>query len=343
MLAFLSPVYAAAVAARGRLYDGGWLAVARLDVPVISVGNLTAGGSGKSPMVELIARILAQRGHAPAVVSRGYGGSHSGRATVVSDGRGPLVDAGVAGDEPVMLATALTGVPVIVSRRRRNGGELAVARYRSRCVVLDDAFQHRALARDLDLLLLDGAEPFGNGRLLPAGPLREPVSAMARAGAIVITRADRAGSSSRDAIARAAERHCPAAPIFEARTEPAALIDLASGEALPVSRLAGARVVCFAGIARPDRFFEDAARAGAEVAAAFPFPDHHRFGAADLDAIAAAASRLGADLILTTQKDAARLDGPAAAGRLPRLHALRVATTIDEHDSFASLVESAAS
>jgi tetraacyldisaccharide 4'-kinase len=342
-LAPLTPLYAAMVAARARLYDGGWLKVSRLAVPVISVGNLTVGGSGKSPMVDLIARLLSGRGRAPAVVSRGYGGTRPGRATVVSAGNGPLVDARVAGDEPVMLAAALEGIPVIVARRKLDGAELAVSQYGARCVVLDDAFQHRALARDLDLLLLDGIEPFGNGQLLPAGPLREPVSAMARCGAIVITCSDRANVAARNAIAQAAARYCPAAPVFHAMTHPVALLDVTAGAGIPLARLEGARVVCFAGIAHPDRFFQDVARAGADLSDAFAFPDHHRFGVADVDAIAAAASRASADFILTTQKDVARLWGLPEMGRLPRLHALRVATVVEERDAFAELLEGAVS
>jgi tetraacyldisaccharide 4'-kinase len=210
-------------------------------------------------------------------------------------------------------------------------------------VVLDDAFQHRALARDLDLLLLDGIDPFGNGRLLPAGPLREPVAAMARCGAIAITRSDRAGAAARDAIAGAAARYCPTAPVFHARTHPVALIDVAAGAGAPLARLEGARVVCFAGIAHPDRFFQDVAQAGADLARVFAFPDHHRFSVSELDAIAAAASRASADLILTTQKDVARLWGLREMARLPRLHALQVATMVEEHDAFASLLEGAVS
>ncbi|HKY32708.1 MAG TPA: tetraacyldisaccharide 4'-kinase, partial [Candidatus Polarisedimenticolia bacterium] len=164
----LWPLYAAAVAARGALYDAGWLRAARAAAPVISIGNLTAGGSGKSPMAAWAASAMARRGLRPAVVSRGYGGSYAGRAAVVSAGDGPLLDAAAAGDEPVMLARRLPGVPVIVARRRRDGAALACARFASRCIILDDGFQHRALARDLDIVMIDADDPFGNGRLLPA-------------------------------------------------------------------------------------------------------------------------------------------------------------------------------
>ena len=342
---WLTPFYAGAIAARAGLYDAGWLRSERLPVPVLSVGNLTAGGTGKSPMVELIARTLRDLGRRPAVVSRGYGGTHTGRATVVSTGEGALVDAVVAGDEPVMLAEALAGVPVIVAHRRREGGELAIGSFGARCIVLDDGFQHRAICRDLDLLLIDGADPFGNGRLLPAGPLREPLSAMTRADAVVVTRADRATPETLQRIRDAVGRHCPAAPIFNARSISRDLVRLTDQVTVPLDALRGTRVACFAGIAHPGRFFDDVASAGATVVASVGFPDHHRFDALDLERVGSTALQAKADLILTTRKDAARLGRIPLPPSLAALHALRVATVVDkgddgdESDLFVQLLE----
>ena len=338
-LAPLAAVYGGAVALRGWLYDRDWIRIDRLPVPVVSVGNLSVGGTGKSPMVALVARALADGGARPAIVSRGYGGAYDGAARVVSDGRGIIESALEVGDEPVMLARWLDGVPVIVSHRRGDGGRLAVGSLRAGCVVLDDGFQHRSLARALDLLLLDGAEPFGNLRLLPAGPLREPVSAMRRAGAIVITRSERSNPAALGEIARQAARFCPAAPIFHARSRPAALVDLHRGEPLPLETLRGRRVVCFAGIARPERFFQDVEATGAVLTKTVPFGDHHRFSAADLSSLAADAA--AADLILTTEKDGARLAGTDGSRELTRLFALRLETTVDEAADFASLLRRA--
>ena len=335
---WLTPLYAGAVAARSGLYDAGWLRPERLTVPVLSVGNLTAGGTGKSPMVELIARTLRDLGRAPAVVSRGYRGTHTGRATIVSTGDGPLVDAAVAGDEPVMLAAALAGVPVIVSHRRRDGGELAIRALGSRCIVLDDGYQHRALHRDLDLLLIDGTDPFGNGRLLPAGPLREPIAAMSRAGAVMVTRADRAQRQTLAIIDDSVRRHCPAAPVFHCRTVPKDLVRFADEASVPLDALRSSRAACFAGIASPQRFFDDVASSGATVVAALSFSDHHRFDALDLERVGSAAVGASADLILTTQKDAARLGVSVMPPSLSRLHVFRVTTAVDESDAFASLL-----
>ena len=238
----------------------------------------------------------------------------------------------------MMLAAALTGVPVIVSHRRREGGELAIRALGSRCIVLDDGYQHRALHRDLDLLLIDGTDPFGNGRLLPAGPLREPIAAMSRAGAIMVTRADRAQPQTLGRIHDAVQRHCASAPVFNARTIPKDLVRLADHVTVPLDLLRSSRVACFAGIARPQRFFDDVASTGATVVAALSFSDHHRFDALDLERAGSAAVGAGADLILTTRKDAARLGGTVLPPSLSRLHAFRVTTVVDESDAFASLL-----
>ncbi len=339
----LSHVYSSAVALRGRLYDSGILKTRRLGVPVLSVGNLTVGGSGKSPLVARIARLLAGRGIRPAVVSRGYGGAHKGDATVVSEGHGPLVDARTGGDEPVMLALQLAGapggIPVIVSRRRYDGGRKALSAFGVDCIVLDDGFQHRALARDLDLLLMDGSDPFGNGRVLPAGPLREPVAAMARAGALVVTRSDRATPAARDAIGRAASAYNPQAPIFQCTLRATRLMDVGRARTGSLEPLRGARVYCFAGIARPEAFFLDAAAAGAEIVGTRAFPDHHRFSPEDLRGLTSASSRASADLLLTTEKDAARL----GTSSLPELFAMMVEASIEEERAFSDLLGRAVS
>ncbi|HZI95001.1 MAG TPA: tetraacyldisaccharide 4'-kinase [Patescibacteria group bacterium] len=337
-LAPLAPLYGGAVALRNLLYERGIFPAHHLSVPVLSVGNLTTGGTGKTPMVAMVAGLLARRGARPVIVSRGYGGSNDGGARVVSRGNGALAGPTEVGDEPVMLAGLCDGVPVIVSRRRRDGGELAVSMFQAGCVILDDGFQHRALARDLDILLLDGVEPFGNGRLLPAGHLREPLSSMSRAGAIVITRSDLSGPGALEAIARQRDAFCARAPVFHARTRPVAVVDAALGDVRPLESLRGARTVCFAGIAHPERFFRDAEAAGCMVVETIRFPDHHRFSDAELSRVAAAAAAARADIVLTTEKDLSRMADAAASKRIEPLLALRVEMSIDEDTAFASLL-----
>jgi len=339
----LAPLYSLAVRLRRSLYDRGWLNVEKLPVPVISVGNLTVGGTGKSPMAAMVARMLARLGTRPAVVTRGYGGNHTGLATIVSRGTGPVVDAEAAGDEAVMLAAQLAspspGIPVIVSRRRADGGRLAVSDLSAGCVILDDGFQHLALARDLNLLLLDGSDPFGNGRMLPAGILREPVDQMRRADAIIINRADVGSREARAAIEAAASRYCPAAPVLHARSRLTGLRDAKTGQEVGVERLPGARLLCFAGIARAERFFQDMAAAGGIVVGSLRFPDHHRFSETDIQRIAATAAGVRADMILTTQKDLARLSAREALERLAGLHAALIETQVEEAAQLESLLK----
>ena len=173
-LRLLSLPYGAAVALRNHLYDRELLRTAKLPCPVVSVGNLTVGGTGKTPTVILLAALLKEHGHRPAVLSRGYGGHAKASVNVVSDGNRILLGWREAGDEPVLIAGALPGVPVLTGPKRFLTGRAAVERFGADVLILDDAFQHRSLFRDIDIVLIDAARPFGNGFLLPRGPLREP-------------------------------------------------------------------------------------------------------------------------------------------------------------------------
>jgi len=184
----LSLPYGGAVRARNRLFDSGFLEQQRIGCPVISVGNLTVGGTGKTPMVILLAGMLKDRGLRPAVLSRGYGGKNRADVLVVSDGMRVLAGPDEAGDEPVLIARRLGDVPVLAGPKRVITGRHALEHFSVDAILLDDGFQHRYLHRDLDIVLLDSRQPLGNGFLLPRGPLREPPSALARAGVIAFTR-----------------------------------------------------------------------------------------------------------------------------------------------------------
>lgn len=345
-LAPLSAAYGAAMSARAALYRRGWLRTRHAGVPVISVGNLAAGGTGKTPIVALVAGLLDGAGLSPAVISRGYGGRRKRDPMIVSDGTGarPLATAAEAGDEPVMLARALPGVPVVVARRRAQGASLAVERFSSRCLVLDDGFQHLALARDLDLVILDDGAPFDNGRLLPAGFLREPPGALKRAGAVILTRAAAApgGRGSQGPPLGAWLR--PETPLFHAEFRARDLAG-AGGEAIhPIEWLRGRRVAAFAGIARPERFERTLSALGAEISEFAAFADHHVYTDADAERLAALASRAGA--LVTTEKDLSRLGGTRPGEILARAGALalRGGTAVDaaEEDAFRDLILRAA-
>ncbi|HUD70320.1 MAG TPA: tetraacyldisaccharide 4'-kinase [Dongiaceae bacterium] len=304
-------LYRGAVGLRNRLYDGGILKATTLPAPSIAFGNLTVGGTGKTPMTSHVAGLLEAAGYRVGILSRGYG--RRGRTPLlVSDGRRILADAAAAGDEPWLLARDHPAAGVAVGGDRIAAAALLREALRPEVYLLDDAFQHRRVRRDLNILLVDGGTIFGNGRILPFGPLREPLSGLRRADAVVLTRGDGAVPGP---LARALERHHPRLPIFEARIAPTRFVG-ADGATADPGALRGLAIFAFAGIARPDRFFADLEATGARVLGRRAFPDHHPYDAGDFDAIARAASATGAVYLVTTEKDLVRLHG-RPPGALP--------------------------
>ncbi len=302
-----SGAYGAVVAVRNRLYDAGWLAAARVPARVVSVGNLTVGGTGKTPAALWLAEQLVARGRRVALVARGYRKERRGVVVVGIDGT-PLVTPAEGGDEAVLLARRFRG-PVLTGERRALAAAEACTRFGVDTIVLDDGFQHRALARDADLVLI--ADDPAAARLLPAGSRREPVAALARARAVLV-------------MGEGAAPATPGRPVFRGRLVPTALVHAAGGvwTEAPLEGLAGAEVVAVAGVARPQRFLATLRAAGARVVRELRFPDHHAYGPADVAAIAAAAR--GGRLV-TTEKDLVKLDG---APELRDLVALRVALDV---------------
>lgn len=297
----LTPLYAAAVRARAAAYRHGLRRGHRLGVPVISVGNLVLGGAGKTPTTIALARDLIRRGRRPAVLTRGYLRTIADPLVVV--GPDPRWGPEQAGDEPLEIAQRLPGVPVVVDGNRRRGGEEAIRRGAD-VLLLDDGFQHLAVARDLDLVVVDAGDPWGGGRLPPRGRLREPLAALGRASAVLVTKLP---ADHREVAARIAEevhRHAPRLPVLTARLEPTRV---RSGRGVqPIAALAGARVWAFAGVGRPRAFFELLEAAGAQVVGRRCFPDHHRYTAADVAELVRSAAETGARLV-TTGKDMVKL------------------------------------
>jgi tetraacyldisaccharide 4'-kinase len=326
LLSPLAWLYSLAIRLRNRYYDRSGNS-ADAGLPVLSVGNLTVGGTGKTPVVAWLAERLLAQGIRPAVVSRGYGGSAGRGPLLVSAGDGPLCGSAACGDEPYSLAARLRGVVVVVGSDRLAGAR-AAAKQGVEVVILDDGFQHRRLARDLDILLLDSTDPFAAGRLLPAGGLREPISGIGRAGIIIATR-DR-GEQMPAEIERAAERFNPAAPLLRSRTLAKGFVNR---EGANVDR--PARAVLFCGIGNPGQFLRDVESLAIEVTAFRAFPDHHRYSARDLDEL----RQLAGDdaVLLTTEKDLARLD---AAGDIPVM-ALRIEAEIDDEQILLDAVKKA--
>ncbi len=303
----IAPLYRGAVAVRQSAYRRGWLRSSKLPVPVISVGNLTFGGTGKTPMVVALVRDLVRLGHHPAVLTRGYRRQDDRQAVVM--GPNPRQRADEVGDEPLELARRLPGVPVVVDADRERGGMEAV-RLGADVVVLDDGFQHLRLDRDLDVVLVDAGDPWGGGRLPPLGRLREPVAALLRADAVVITKVPSDWRPVVAGIEAEIERIAPALQVFVSRLRPSR-VRRPDGEWVDPEELRGRRVYAFAGLGRPEGFAESLGGAEAEVVGRRWYPDHHTYSEHDLAEVLAAAE--AADAIpVTTAKDAVKLPEDAA-------------------------------
>jgi tetraacyldisaccharide 4'-kinase len=276
----------------------------RFDVPVVSVGNIVAGGAGKTPLTVYLARLLGGEGRKVAIVSRGYGRRSRG-AVVVSRGDGPLVKWRDAGDEPYMMALLTEGVSIVVSERRHMGVRLAVEELGADVILLDDAFQHVQLARDLDIVAVDATAPVGNGHLLPGGPLREHPSGVGRADVLVATRCDHAGGAER--VVGALGPLAPSAPVVETRMKPVEFWDVGTGDTVKAADLREHGCLALSSIADPSDFERTLAKLRMNVLGRLALPDHHDYSGDDVDVVVEAAREVGADTILTTEKDAVRL------------------------------------
>ncbi len=285
---------------RNGLYDKKLLTSDRLPVPVISVGALTAGGAGKTPVVRYLADRLRDAGYRPAVLSRGYG--RDSRATQAIR---PGAAWQEAGDEPAFLASALPDVPVVVGASRTAAGRLAIDSHGADVLLLDDGFQHRRTARAVDIVVHDATSRLSRGRLLPAGPYREPVSSLRRARALLLTRTDQAQSAAVD-TARIKESF-PHLALIEAVYEPARLRRLDDDTSLPLDWLASREVLVLCGIANPASFVQTVTDAGARVTRVLAYRDHHPFTPSDLDRALSLASASSVEYLITTEKDAVRI------------------------------------
>jgi len=312
----LSRLYGIGARLRAKGFEKGVFAEHRLPCRVVSVGNLTTGGSGKTPMTLYLAQMLEGLGLQPVVISRGYKGTRARTGGVVSDGCNILMDPAQAGDEPVMMASQLAHIPFLVGADRYMVGEQAIAKFSPDVILLDDAFQHRGLYRDINLLLVDAAAGFGNGHLLPRGILREPLDALGRADAVVISGRDGRCTDIQVLISRL----LPEIPVFRAVSAPF-VHGLARGDenhpldlALPESPhdfgiLENSRILGFSGIGRNQSFKQMLTEISGSVLDFLEYPDHHAYSAIDLDLIARRATAAGADCIVTTQKDFVRIRG----------------------------------
>ena len=321
-------LYAAGVRWRLQRYRSGRFKTYRLNAPVISVGNLTVGGTGKTPCTAFIANFLKADGLNVAILSRGYQRQSKGLIEV-SNGQEILCDAAQAGDEPYLLAQLCPGVRVVVDANRYEAGKWLEAQTKIDVFILDDGYQHLKLHRDLNVLLLDGEHPLGNGQLLPSGILREPSSEIRRADLIIATRAQRAN---REAIcALTASLHT-----FFAQHEITGFKLL--NAATPLQSFQQANIAAFSGIAQPERFFSDLQQKNLQVVYSQAFPDHHRYTAEEFDAFRQQARRQHAAAIITTEKDAANLQPDALAQAELPVYAAQLQFRIENEIEFKMLV-----
>jgi tetraacyldisaccharide 4'-kinase len=305
LLVPLTPLYRGAVMARIGAYGRGWFSSSRLAVPVISVGNLTFGGTGKTPMVITLVRDLVRRGRHPAVLTRGYGRVVADPVVLV--GPEPKTSVSIAGDEPLELASRLPGVPVVVDADRIRGGIEALT-IGADVLVLDDGFQHLQLDRDLNILLVDAGDPWGGGRMPPLGRLREPISGLARADAVIVTKLGSDPEPILAEVRRVVEEHAPGLPVLAARLKPTSVRQ--GHRTAGPEVLAGRRVVAVAGLGRPQGFADLLGAAGAEIIETRWFADHHPFTEAEVGAAIDAAEAAGA-VVVTTAKDAVKMPAEA--------------------------------
>jgi tetraacyldisaccharide 4'-kinase len=292
--------YTLGVAFRNWQFNSGRRKSQAVSVPVISIGNLTVGGTGKTPMVEWLAKYFRQHDIRVAIISRGYG-----------------AEQGAVNDEALELEQKLTDVPHLQNPNRVEAAQIAIEELETQLILLDDAFQHRQIARDLDIVLLDALEPFGYEHLLPRGTLREPIAGLRRADVVVLTRADLLPADERAAIRRRVERYRPDVVWGEASHVPQSLL-AASGEQASLESLRGQRVAAFCGIGNPAGFRHTIETCGYELVELREFPDHHRYTREDVDSLEQWADQLAVTTVLCTCKDLVKL-------RVPRIgkHPLR--------------------
>jgi len=302
----LSAFYSAVMRARSTAYRRGWFSVSQLPVPVISVGNLTTGGTGKTPLVDWVCRVIAREG-LPAkrvcVLTRGYARPDQKSQLVVSDGNTILTEQHLAGDEPYLLAKNLLGIAAVICNPDRiAAGRWAIENLASEVFVLDDGFQHQRLHRDLDIVTIDATNPWGDGGLLPYGRLREPAAGLSRAGCVVITRSDQVEEV--DSLKTSIQQLAPGVSIFTSRMVTTGIRTL-DGHRADFDRQVPLAAFCAVG--NPGSFFDHLRREGLTPVSSRSFPDHHNYTPDELAEIENSAAAHGAKILLTTAKDAVKL------------------------------------
>jgi tetraacyldisaccharide 4'-kinase len=328
-------LYGVITRTHARLYERGTFHSAKLDRPVISIGNITAGGTGKTPMVEWVAKTLSTNGKKVCILTRGYKRANPNQRILVSDGETVFSNPGEAGDEPYLLAKHLQGIAAVISDANRfSAGQGAIKHLGTDCFVLDDGFQHFRLARSLDIVMIDATDPWGGRQMLPAGRLREPLTGLKRADCFVLTRCEQVESVDdlRNDLAKLAGDR----PVFTSQMMTTGLKAL-DGSAS--SSLENESVAAFCAIGNPQSFFTQLRRSGYEPRREISFPDHHVYTQTDINRLEDAAQTAGAQSLVTTAKDAVKLQNLQFS--LP-CYFLEIEIQIDEPDELRRLVLNAA-
>ena len=327
----LSLLYGAVTRTRLSLYRRGTFHTTKLDRPVISIGNITTGGTGKTPLVECVVRTIASRGKKVCILTRGYGRKDPHLQVIVSDGYSVLASPTEAGDEPYLLATRLSGVAAVISSADRiAAGREAINDFGTDCFVLDDGFQHLRLARDLNIVTMDATNPWGGGSLLPYGRLRETPDGLSRADCVVITRCDQVDSV--DVLSDDILRLIDGRPVFQSHMRAVRVSSLKNASE---TITAPARVAAFCAVGNPGSFFESLRQSGYEIGLQRSFPDHHVYSQEEIDSLVEAAKQVGATALITTAKDAVKLR--TLSFSIP-CYVLEIEIAIENVDAFRKLV-----
>ncbi len=301
-----SPLYGLAMFTRAWLYSTGIKRSCKLNIPVISIGNLTMGGTGKTPMVMHIARLLIRHGKKPAIVSRGYGGKSKNAINIVSKGHHVLMNAAEAGDEPVLLANTLK-IPVLTGPQRILTGRYIAKNKMADILLMDDGYQHLALHRDINIALFAAHELLGNGWVFPGGQLREPISSLKRAHCFVITGVTDRNKNQVSTFSKKMQKSYPAIPIFKGSYQALALINRRNASQ-KLDYLTGVPLLAFCGIAKPHSFF-DILDSNPKITIKLRqiFADHHLYQETDLTSLCQKAKKIGCKAMVTTEKDMVKL------------------------------------
>ena len=313
LLAPAAFLYKAGVTFRHRLFDWGILKSEKFDIPVICIGNITVGGTGKTPTAQRVAMMIKNMGYRVVILNRGYRSHWDKELGVVSDGRKIYMTSYEAGDEAYLMAKMMPGVPVVIGKNRDVTGKYAVENLHAEVIIMDDGYQHWQVYRDLDIVLVDTLNLFGNGCLLPRGILREPLSHLNRADMFLFTKSDQSSQLTRTALTENIRQYNTKAPIVESIHHAMNFVEIADWykgiqqNPIGLENLKGKKVMIFSAIGNPSSFEQNVSGCGLEILEAIRYPDHHDYGMLEMQYIGERASELAADALITTGKDAVKI------------------------------------